>query len=239
MKPTLTILCALLLPALACAPGSVVPGESAAVAQDKPQSVLDRASYAIGYNVGRNLTDQGIEANLDLLLEGVRTGVLGETPPLTEAEMQTAMNEVQQQVEAKQQDQQEETAAMNKQAGEAFLAENGQRDEVTTTASGLQYEVLLEGMGPKPSATDTVSVHYHGTTIDGAVFDSSVERGQPAEFPLNGVISGWTEGLQLMGVGAKWKLFLPPELAYGDRGAGPKIGPGSTLIFEVELLSIQ
>ena len=99
--------------------------------------------------------------------------------------------------------------------------------------------MLREGIGPKPSATDTVRVHYHGTTIDGAVFDSSVDRGEPAEFPLNGVISGWTEGLQLMGVGSKWKLFLPPGLAYGDRGAGPKIGPGSTLVFEVELLSIE
>jgi FKBP-type peptidyl-prolyl cis-trans isomerase len=239
MKPTLALFCALLLPALACAPGGAVPGESAAGAQDKPQSVLDRASYGIGYNIGRNLTDQGIEANLDQLLDGVTAGVKGTTPSLSEAEMQTAMNELQQQVEAKQREQQEDSSAMNEQAGEAFLTENGQRDEVTTTASGLQYEVLVEGLGPKPSATDTVRVHYHGTTIDGAVFDSSVERGEPAEFPLNGVISGWTEGLQLMGVGSKWKLFLPPGLAYGDRGAGPKIGPGSTLVFEVELLSIE
>ena len=124
-------------------------------------------------------------------------------------------------------------------AGNVFLAENAKREEVTTTVSGLQYEVLSEGKGDSPKATDEVTVHYHGTLIDGSVFDSSVERGQPATFPVNGVIPGWIEALQLMKPGAKYKLFIPSDLAYGERGAGQKIGPNSTLIFEVELISIK
>lgn len=123
--------------------------------------------------------------------------------------------------------------------GAAFLAQNGQREEVVTLPSGLQYEVLAEGDGASPGPTSTVTTHYHGTLIDGTVFDSSVQRGQPASFPVNRVIAGWTEALQLMQVGDKWRLFLPPELAYGDRGAGGAIGPGATLIFEVELLDVR
>jgi FKBP-type peptidyl-prolyl cis-trans isomerase FklB len=124
-------------------------------------------------------------------------------------------------------------------AGGAFLKENGARDGVVTTASGLQYEIITVGDGPMPAATDTVITHYHGTLIDGTVFDSSVERGTPASFPVNGVIAGWVEALQLMPVGSKWRLFVPPGLAYGDRGAGGAIGPNETLIFEVELLEIK
>jgi len=124
-------------------------------------------------------------------------------------------------------------------SGEAFMAENAARAEVTTTDSGLQYEVLTEGTGPKPEATDTVVTHYHGTLTDGTVFDSSVERGSPASFPVNRVIPGWTEALQMMGVGSKWRLVVPPELAYGERGAGGAIPPNATLVFEVELLEIQ
>lgn len=134
---------------------------------------------------------------------------------------------------------QNEEAAENKAKGEAFLAENGAREGVDTTESGLQYEILEAGSGPKPSATDTVTVHYRGTLLDGTQFDSSYERGPPATFPLNRVISGWTEGLQLMPVGSTWKLYIPSELAYGDRGAPPSIGPGETLIFEVKLLDIE
>ncbi len=132
----------------------------------------------------------------------------------------------------------ETKASANLEAGKAFLAENGLRDGVTTTASGLQYEVVTMGDGPKPTATQTVNCHYHGTTISGAVFDSSVQRGRPASFPLNRVISGWTEALQLMPVGSKWRLFLPADLAYGNQQISPEIGPNSTLIFEVELLGI-
>ena len=131
-----------------------------------------------------------------------------------------------------------EKAQANLKAGEEFLAANKQRPGVTELPSGLQYEVLTEGNGPKPSATNTVTCHYHGTLIDGTVFDSSVKRGQPASFPLNMVIKGWTEGLQLMGTGAKWRFFIPPHLGYGDRQVGPTIGPNSTLIFDVELMSI-
>jgi len=131
-----------------------------------------------------------------------------------------------------------EKAQANLKAGEDFLAANKQKPGVTELPSGLQYEVLTEGNGPKPSATNTVTCHYHGTLIDGTVFDSSVKRGQPASFPLNMVIKGWTEGLQLMGTGAKWRFFIPPHLGYGDRQVGPTIGPNSTLIFDVELISI-
>ena len=127
----------------------------------------------------------------------------------------------------------------NLQAGETFLAENGKRDSVVTLPSGLQYEIIKQGDGPKPLATNTVTCHYHGTTIKGEVFDSSVKRGQPASFPLNGVIKGWTEALQLMPVGSKWKLFIPPQLAYGNRNISREIGPNSTLIFEVELISFR
>ena len=127
----------------------------------------------------------------------------------------------------------------NMEAGEAFLAENGKRANVVTLPSGLQYEIIKQGDGPKPSASNTVTCHYHGTTITGEVFDSSVKRGQPASFPLNGVIKGWTEALQLMPVGSKWKLYIPPNLAYGNRSVSREIGPNSTLIFEVELLSFR
>jgi FKBP-type peptidyl-prolyl cis-trans isomerase len=127
----------------------------------------------------------------------------------------------------------------NLKAGESFLAENGKRETVVSLPSGLQYEIIKQGEGPKPLATNTVTCHYHGTTIKGEVFDSSVRRGQPASFPLNAVIKGWTEALQLMPVGSKWKLFIPPQLAYGNRGVSREIGPNSTLIFEVELLSFK
>lgn len=127
----------------------------------------------------------------------------------------------------------------NLKAGETFLTENGKRENVVTLPSGLQYEIIKQGDGPKPLATNTVTCHYHGTTIKGEVFDSSVKRGQPASFPLNGVIKGWTEALQLMPVGSKWKLFIPPQLAYGNRNISREIGPNSTLIFEVELISFR
>lgn len=132
-----------------------------------------------------------------------------------------------------------EKAAANLAAGEAFLKTNQERPEVTALPSGLQYEILTEGTGAKPTATQTVTCHYHGTLTDGTIFDSSVQRGQPASFPLNMVIKGWTEGLQLMGVGSKWRFFIPPHLAYGERQMGPTIGPNSTLIFDVELLKIS
>jgi FKBP-type peptidyl-prolyl cis-trans isomerase FklB len=132
-----------------------------------------------------------------------------------------------------------EKTEANLKAGQDFLEENKKRPEVVALPSGLQYEILVEGQGPRPVATNKVTCHYHGTLIDGTVFDSSVRRGQPATFPLNGVIKGWTEGVQLMPAGSKWRFFIPPNLAYGDRGAGAQIGPGSTLIFDVELISFN
>jgi len=224
---------------LGCSPAGTVPGETVAVAQSKPESVIDRASYGIGYNLGKGLSEQKIEAQLELVLAGVRDGFGDAAPLLTVEEMQAALNELQQQVQARQAQLQQEQGEMNKQQGESFLATNAERPEVQSTASGLQYEILTAGDGAKPTASDTVTVHYRGTLIDGTVFDSSYDRGEPATFPLNRVIAGWTEGLQLMPVGSKWKLFLPSHLGYGEQGAGGDIGPNAALIFEVELLSIQ
>jgi FKBP-type peptidyl-prolyl cis-trans isomerase FkpA len=210
----------------------------AAPVKGKPESVLDRASYAIGLNLGRTFKSNDLQANTDLLLQGIRDGFTGTQPLLTDAEIQTAMQTLQQEMMQKQQEKQKVQGEKNKAEGEAFLAKNKQRKEVKTTANGLQYEVLKEGTGPTPKATDTVTVHYTGTLIDGTKFDSSVDRGQPATFVLDQVIKGWTEGVQLMKVGSKYKFYIPAALGYGEQSAGPVIGPGSTLIFEVELVSI-
>jgi len=194
---------------------------------------IDSVSYSLGVNIGTNLKGQGFgDINLATMMKAMEDVMGGKTLAINEEDAnQTIQNYFSTLMEKK--------AGEAKGKGEAFLAENGKKAGVTTTASGLQYEVIKMGEGPKPSATDKVTVHYHGTLIDGTVFDSSVERGQPATFPLNGVIAGWTEALQLMPVGSKFKIFLPSNLAYGERGAGQLIGPNSTLIFEVELLSID
>jgi len=192
----------------------------------------DSVSYAIGVSVGNNLKSGGFDGlNSDLISKGLAEAMKGEK---TAVDAQTANQIIQDYM----------TAAQAKKGAEAvarcgaFLENNKKRKEVTTLPSGLQYEVIKTGTGPKPSATDKVKVHYHGTLINGDVFDSSVERGQPAEFGVNQVIKGWTEALQLMNTGSKWKIFLPADLAYGDRGAGGKIGPNEALIFEVELLEV-
>ena len=224
---------------LACSSDGTVPGEVRASAQDGPSTMEDRASYAIGYNLGRTLRDQGVEIDLGLVTDGVNDGFGGNATLLTPEEMQTALAELQQAVQTRMSRQKEEQGAMNQQQGAAFLAGNGDREGVTTTASGLQYEVLEAGSGDQPGATDTVTVHYRGTLIDGSQFDSSYDRGQPAQFPLNRVIAGWTEGLQLMSVGSKYKLYVPSDLGYGAAGTGADIGPHATLIFEVELISID
>ena len=194
---------------------------------------MDSVSYSLGVLVAQNLKSQGFdEINTDELAAAI-SDVLNDRP--TKVDVQQANMMVQQYM-------QEKAASkhkVNKEAGEQFLAENGQREGVTTTASGLQYEVITEGSGRKPSATDEVTVHYHGTLIDGTVFDSSVERGEPTSFPLNRVISGWTEGVQLMSEGSKYRFFIPYNLAYGEREAGAKIKPFSALIFEVELINIK
>jgi len=203
-----------------------------------PKSLEDQASYVIGLNIGRNLKAQEVPANLDVVMKGLRDGLSGAQPVMTDEEMQTAMNTFQQQMMAKQEARMKEEGDKNKKAADEFLATNKAKKGVVTTASGLQYEVVKEGTGASPKATDQVTVHYTGTLLDGTQFDSSLDRGQPATFPVNQVIPGWTEALQLMKVGGKYKLYIPPALGYGDRGAGAQIGPNALLVFDVELLGI-
>ncbi|HSK79734.1 MAG TPA: FKBP-type peptidyl-prolyl cis-trans isomerase [Thermoanaerobaculia bacterium] len=203
-----------------------------------PQSLEDQASYIIGLNIGRNLKAQEVPANPDIVMKGIRDGLSGAQPVMTDQEMEAAMGTFQQQMMAKQQAKIQVEGQKNQKAADDFLATNKAKKGVVTTASGLQYEVVKEGTGASPKATDQVTVHYTGTLLDGTKFDSSVDRGQPATFPVNQVIPGWTEALQLMKVGGKYKLYIPPALGYGERGAGGEIGPNSLLVFEVELVSI-
>ncbi|HHU46437.1 MAG TPA: FKBP-type peptidyl-prolyl cis-trans isomerase [Bacteroidales bacterium] len=190
--------------------------------------------YAIGLAEGGNFKNFGFEFSEEHLLQGIKDAYAG-TEKMTQEEMQATFMVLQQ----KMQEKSEKEMIVTKEKGKAFLAENKKKEGVIETASGLQYKVVKMGTGPKPHETDKVKVHYHGTLIDGTVFDSSVERGEPIEFPLNGVIKGWTEGVQLMPVGSKFIFYIPSDLAYGDRDAGPTIKGGSTLIFEVELLEIN
>jgi len=199
-----------------------------------PTDELGQASYSLGYTVADNIRRQfADELDQEAFQLGFTDGYAEADPRVSEEDARAAMMALQTRQQARQAERSEATA----EAGAAFLADNASREGVVTLDSGLQYEVIEAGDGPTPDATDTVTTHYHGTLIDGTVFDSSVERGEPASFPLNRVIPGWTEALQLMSTGAKWRLFIPPELAYGDRSAGD-IPPNSTLIFEVELLDI-
>ena len=194
----------------------------------------DSISYAIGASVGGSLKKDGLDAilNVEMMQAGLTAAMKGDSMKI---DAQSCQGVIQSYFAAKEKE--KGKAAIEK--GQKFLDENKKRAGVTTTLSGLQYEVIKMGTGPKPVATDKVTTHYHGTTIDGKVFDSSVDRGQPAQFGVNQVIPGWTEALQLMPVGSKWKLFIPSNLAYGERGAGGSIGPNETLIFEVELISID
>lgn len=197
------------------------------------QTKMDSLSYSVGVMMAQGLKSQNLtDLTPEDLAKGINDVLKDQTLAISKEDAENIFRDHLQAQKAKQ----HESAVA---AGKAFLAENAKRPEVKTTESGLQYEIMKEGTGAKPTQASQVSVHYHGTLIDGTVFDSSVERGQPAEFGVTQVISGWTEALQLMPVGSKWKLFLPYNLAYGDRAAGPKIGPFSTLIFEVELLAIK
>ncbi|WP_337881450.1 FKBP-type peptidyl-prolyl cis-trans isomerase [Rheinheimera sp.] len=193
------------------------------------------ASYGIGLQMGQQLADNPFDG-LDILAvaAGLAAAFQGDEPEVTEQQIRQAFAVITERMEAQQAEQSKALAA----AGEAFLAENAKKPGITVTESGLQYEVLVQGEGEKPTRASTVRTHYHGTLIDGTVFDSSYNRGQPAEFPVSGVIAGWTEALQLMPVGTKLRLYIPHQLAYGERGAGGKIGPFSALIFDVELLDI-
>jgi FKBP-type peptidyl-prolyl cis-trans isomerase FklB len=197
-----------------------------------------RVSYSIGANIASSLKRQELELDEQALTAGLTDGLKGKTT-LTESEIQETLTNFQKEMSGKMELKQKELGEKNLKDGDAFLVANGKKDGVKTVASGLQYKVLQEGKGKSPKSTDTVKVHYHGTLLDGTVFDSSVERKEPVTFALNEVIPGWTEALQLMKVGDKWRLFIPSKLAYGPRAAGEKIGPNCTLIFDVELLSIE
>ena len=199
----------------------------------------DKQSYALGMNIGMGMHRQGLEVNPDLVMRGFKDSFVGGKTAMTEDEARAALTELQAEMKKKMQEKTQQASATNKKDGDAFLAANKAKEGVVTLPSGLQYKILKEGTGPKPTASDTVVCNYKGTLIDGKEFDSSYKRGEPATFPVGGVIKGWTEALQLMPVGSKWQLFIPADLAYGDRGAGADIGPGATLIFEVELMSIQ
>jgi FKBP-type peptidyl-prolyl cis-trans isomerase FklB len=221
-----------------------------AQAQDEEAPKLetreDKISYSIGVNIGndiaRSFQRQGVEVDSTLLSKGILHALSDTEKLLSQEEMTQLLNEFQQEMRAKMEAQTQkksQSGDANKKAGEDYLAANRKREGVVSLPSGLQYEVVTAGSGKSPAATDTVVVHYKGTLIDGKEFDSSYKRGQPATFPVNGVIKGWTEALQLMKEGDKWKLFIPSDLAYGSRGAGSDIGPNSTLVFEVELIEVK
>ncbi|KAE8175887.1 FKBP-type peptidyl-prolyl cis-trans isomerase [Photobacterium carnosum] len=201
----------------------------------KLDTIETKASYGIGLQMGQQLAQSGLEGlNVAAIAQGIATSLAGEMPEIEVDEINNALRELHTAADTARQEQAKLAAA----DGEAFLAENAQRAEVTVTDSGLQYEVLVEGNGEIPTSDKQVRVHYHGMLTDGTVFDSSVSRGQPAEFPVTGVIAGWVEALQMMPVGSKWKLSIPQNLAYGERGAGAAIPPYAALVFEVELLDI-
>jgi FKBP-type peptidyl-prolyl cis-trans isomerase FklB len=222
------------LPFLALSFGLCAAGEAPEIRDDS-----DRIGYSIGYQIGGDFRRQGVELRPDLVVKGIRDAVDGANPLMTPEEMSRTLVELKRRVTAAQQEDARRTAERNRAAGEAFLAENAKKDGVVTLPSGLQYKVVKQGEGAPPGATDNVSVHYRGTLVDGTEFDSSYRRNRPSTFPVNGVIRGWAEALQLMKPGAKWQLFIPANLAYGDRGAGSVVLPGSALIFEVELISVN
>ncbi len=193
---------------------------------------MEKLSYSLGLSIAGNLQNSGVaELDVESFAKGVKHHFEATAPEVTPEEANQIINQFFTEIQNKK-------FAENIEAGKTFLTENAKRDGVVSLESGLQYEVITEGSGEKPTATSNVKCHYHGTLIDGTVFDSSVQRGEPAVFPVNGVIAGWVEALQLMPVGSKWKLFVPSELAYGEQGAGQQIGPHTTLVFEVELLEI-
>jgi FKBP-type peptidyl-prolyl cis-trans isomerase len=238
LKPAAVLGTAMVLAACqpqdATAPDAAAPAASEAALETPEQ----RLSYAVALGLGRNMANDGMRVDVDAFAAGLRDAMDGNEPRMTQDEIREEMLAWQSRMEAEQQASQEALATANAGAAVTFFAENGAREGVTTTESGLQYEVLEAGDGASPAAADQVTVHYRGTLLDGTQFDSSYDRGQPVTFGLGQVIPGWTEGLQLMSVGSKYKLFIPSELGYGAAGAGGTIGPNAALVFEVELLDI-
>ncbi|HEY6097728.1 MAG TPA: FKBP-type peptidyl-prolyl cis-trans isomerase [Candidatus Deferrimicrobium sp.] len=225
---------------LALAMCGVVALWGAAIAEDAPELKGDKEkiSYSIGMDIGGNLRRGSVEVDPDLMAKGLKDSYGGGKTLLTEDQARQAIAEFQKAMMAKRAEEMQKISAKNKAEGEKFLAENAKKEGVKSLPSGLQYREITPGKGKSPTAADSVTTNYRGTLIDGTEFDSSYKRG-PATFPVSGVIPGWTEALQLMKEGAKWQLFLPPNLAYGERGAGNDIGPNATLIFEVELISVN
>lgn len=245
MQKTQTRALAALLVLLAIPVGSLAGQENQEKAPaadgDKPLTTLnEKASYALGLQIGERFKDDGAEIDPAFVARGIADAMKGAKPLLTQQEIEATMEAFTQEMQAKFESRQKALAAKNKKDGAAFLAENKTKPGVKTLPSGLQYQVVKAGTGATPTAEDVVKAHYHGTLIDGTIFDSSVDRKEPIVIPVNGVIKGWQEALQMMKVGSKWKLFVPAELAYGDnpRPGGP-IGPGAVLIFDVELLGIE
>ncbi len=202
-------------------------------------SEREKTGYSLGADIGRMLKQQGLEVDAKAFARGFADAMAGGPLALGEEEMRQVLQAFQQQAMAQQQVRRHQEAAANRKAADAFLAENRSKPGVVVLPSGLQYKVLVAGNGPRPKESDTVKVHYRGTLVDGTEFDSSYRRGEPITFPVNGVIKGWSQALQLMPVGSKWQLVIPPELAYGEQGAGRVIGPNQALVFEVELLGIE
>jgi FKBP-type peptidyl-prolyl cis-trans isomerase len=224
-------------------PGTTTHKSTTAAAKPKPKPLAlvtdkDKQSYSIGVNVGKSLHRDSIDVEPKVVLQGLEDALANGKLLMTDDQMKTVMTALQTQVRQKMEEKRLAQAETNQKDGAAFMAANATKEGVVALPSGLQYKVMVAGTGPKPSATDSVVCNYRGTLLDNTEFDSSYKRGQPVTLNVSGVIRGWTEALQLMPVGSKWQLFIPPNLAYGDRGQGP-IGPNSTLIFEVELLSIQ
>ncbi|HKF20344.1 MAG TPA: FKBP-type peptidyl-prolyl cis-trans isomerase [Candidatus Angelobacter sp.] len=223
------------------APGAPAKAQPAATKAEDSQlpNLKDKVSYAIGMNLGASLRRQSVDIDTNLFLQGLKDALGGGKTLMTDEEARATMIQLQTELRAKQEEKQKVAAETNQKEGDAFLAENKTKPGVVALPSGLQYKILTPGTGAKPTAADTVVCNYKGTLINGTEFDASDKHGGPATFPVGGVIKGWTQALQLMPVGSKWQLFIPADLAYGPRGAGPDIGPGATLVFEVELLSIK
>ena len=218
---------------------ALASGISLAGDKVEPKTESDKVSYSVGYRLGGDFKRQQVDINSDMLVQGIEDAASGGDALMTEEQMRTVMMNLANRVKAEQMEKQKQEGAENIKAGEAFLAENAGKEGVKTTDSGLQYKVITAGEGKTPQKSDKVTVHYRGTLIDGSEFDSSYSRNKPATFGVGQVIPGWTEALQLMKEGDKWEIYLPSKLGYGERGAGAKIPPNSTLIFEVELISVD